>query len=275
MPALLQADAVTCSGERQAWDSLASRPCPNWYLDPVVALQKKRIHQRLIRKWVGTHPSGLILKTDLFEDAWGLDAIIFDLFAPGIATLLGTDIAHATVKAAEAVAAPEQPLYGFVSDLRHLPLAPASLDMVVSTSTLDHFDNRAEFERTLVQICEALKPGGTLIITLDNPLNPLYPILRLASSTGLAPFQLGYSPTVATFISDLRQQGFDILDLDWLIHNPRVLSTVLILLVRRVCGRRAGKPIRWLLSLFAFQDRLRTRRFTACFYAVYARKRDC
>ncbi len=271
MLTLPRAETVTPTGSRRTWDELAARSSPSWYLDSEVALQKRQVHQALIRKWVGNKPSGRVLKTDLFEDAWGLDAIIVDLFEPGGATLLGTDIALATVRAARARAG-TYPLHCFVCDVQRLPIASASLDIVLSTSTLDHFDSRAEFECAIFQLCAALKPGGSLVITLDNPLNPLYSVLRLAARTGLVPFPLGYTPTIGALVRDLRERGFEILDRDWMIHNPRILSTALIWLVRRTCGRLASVPIRWLLRLFALQDRLWTRRFTACFYAVYARK---
>jgi SAM-dependent methyltransferase len=273
MRALARSKSAAPSGDRRAWDKLASRPDPAWYLDPEAALQKRRVHQDLIRKWVGTRPAGLILKTDLFEEAWGADRIFFDLFEPGTAALLGMDIAYAAAGAARASAAPGQPLAVFVSDVRLLPIASDSLDLVLSLSTLDHFDSQAEFEHALGELCEALKPGGRLIVTMDNPLNPLYPLLRLATRAGLAPFPLGYTATAENVMRNLRRKGFEIFDHDWLIHNPRIVSTALFLLLRRLCGRRADEPIRWLLSLFAVPALFWTRRFTACFYAIYAGKK--
>jgi SAM-dependent methyltransferase len=259
--------------DRKVWDSLASKPRPSWYLDPEVALQKKRTHQHLIRRWVGREPSGRVLKTDLFEDAFGLDAVLPDLFEPGTATLLGTDIAFDTVKAALANRAARQPVEGFVCDLRSLPVAPGSLDVVISLSTLDHFSTKAEFDSSLGQLCDALKPGGRMVLTLDNPLNPLYAPLRGISRLGLAPFRLGYAPRFGTLERSLPQFGMEILNADWLIHNPRLLSTAAVLMMRRIAGRRAGVPVRSLLAMFGLLDRLPTRRFTACFYAIHARKR--
>ncbi len=236
-----------------------------------MAIQKRSEHQRFIRKWTGVCPSGLILKTDLFEDAFGLDTIVFDLYPPGCARLVGMDIAPTTVRAACARAT-TQPLHGLVADLRALPIRSESLDLVVSTSTLDHFPTRAEFRLALSQICAALKPGGTLVITLDNPLNPLYGALRLASRIGWTPFPLGHTPAPWQLTRALRRHGMDVLDRGWLIHNPRVLSTVLFRILRLTAGSRAGAIIRGLLQLFAVLDRLPTRCFTACFYGLHARK---
>jgi len=271
MPTLSLPEHVVPRGDRHAWDRLASRRNPAWYLDREAALQKRRIHLELIRKWVGRSPSGRILKTDLFEDAWGADQIVFDLFAPDAAPILGMDIASATAAAAQA-RAPGQTLPVFVADVRSLPLAPASLDVVLSTSTLDHFASKAEFAQAFQGLCELLKPGGRLIITLDNPLNPWYPLLRLASRGGLTPFRFGYTKTAGAVMRDLGRNGFEILDHDWLIHNPRILSTILFLGLRRLLGRHADRPIRWGLALFALPGRFWTRRFTACFFAIHARK---
>jgi len=258
------------SAERSRWDDLASREQPSWYLDPLVALQKRRVHQDLIRRWIGLRPRGRVFKTDLFEDAWGLDRIIFDVFEQTDA-LLGTDIAESTVAAATRQSS-LQPLIGFVSDVRALPLADGAVDVALSMSTLDHFDNREEFRRALAELVRTIRIGGDVVITLDNPHNPTWPLLRAASSLRLTPFRLGYTPSLQTFTRELRGHGFEILDTAWLIHNPRLVSTAAIRLIRRLLRDRADAPIAALLRLFEQFDRLPTRRFTACFYGVHARK---
>lgn len=56
--------------------------------------------------------------------------------------------------------------------------AAETFDLVVSTSTLDHFTCREDLVTSLEEISRVLRPGGLLILTLDNPLNLLYPPLR-------------------------------------------------------------------------------------------------
>jgi hypothetical protein len=70
----------------------------------------------------------------------------------------------------------------------------------------------------------------------------------------------------------LEEAGLEVLATDVLIHNPRLISTLLFLALRRLLGRRADAPIRTLLKLFAALGHLPTRRFTACFVAACARK---
>jgi hypothetical protein len=61
---------------------------------------------------------------------------------------------------------------------------------------------------------------------------------------------------------------------DWLVHNPRLLSTALFLVLRRLLGPRADAPIAALLRAFDRLGELPTRRWTACFQAVAARKSE-
>ena len=73
-------------------------------------------------------------------------------------------------------------------------------------------------------------------------------------------------------VKRIQRYGMEVMARDWLIHNPRGLSTVLFLGLRRLLGSHADLPIRGLLSLFAAIGKLPSRRFTGCFLAVCARK---
>jgi hypothetical protein len=117
-----------------------------------------------------------------------------------------------------------------------------------------------------------LRPGGLLILTLDNPLNPLYHPLKWVSRLKRAPFPLGYTPAPATLRADLRALGFALGQEDWILHNPRGLSTLLFLALRKLLGRHSENSIARLISTFAFLGKMPTRRFTACFYCVAARR---
>ena len=117
-----------------------------------------------------------------------------------------------------------------------------------------------------------MRPGGLLILTLDNPANPLYAPLRWYSRTRFAPFYLGYTPRLGALKQVLGEAGFEVEQVDWLLHNPRLVSTALFLACRRLLGRWADGPVSWLLEAFGLLGRLPTRRWTACFQAVAARK---
>lgn len=250
------------------WEEIGKQPSPSWYLDPLAAAQKREAHLNLIRKWWAATGQEYVLKTDLFEEAFGADRILPDL-APGAKFLCGIDTALSTALAASLRA----PGAGIVAcDSRRMCFTPAAFDVVVSTSTLDHFENQEDFFRALKEIHGLLRPGGLLILTLDNPSNPLYWPLRLLSRTRMAPFPLGYTPSLQGLKGALAASGFEVERTEWLLHNPRLISTALFLCCRKFLGRRADAPIAWLLALFALLGRLPTRRWTACFQAVAARK---
>jgi len=253
------------------WDDVASREAPSWYLDPLVARQKREANLELIRRWSAGQSAGSILKTDLFEEAFGEDQFLEGLF-PAARRICGLDHTPATVLAAAARFPRLAPGLA-VMDVIHCGFRSEAFDLVISNSTLDHFPSRAQFLAALKELARVLSPGGLLIIALDNPLNPLYHPLKWLSRLKSAPFPLGYTPAPATLRADLGALGFVLEGEDWLLHNPRGLSTALFLVLRKLMGRRADQWIARLLSAFAMLGALPARRFTACFFCVAARRR--
>jgi SAM-dependent methyltransferase len=251
------------------WERVGARKSPSWYLDPLVAAQKRRIHRELVWRWTRGLTIRQALKTDSFEEAHGDDCILFDLFPS--ADSVGIDLAFSTARRAQS-RCPNPRVRFLVGDARSLAIRQGSMDAIVSTSTLDHFDTRAEFERAIDQLAGILRPGGVLVITLDNPQNPLYALLRWASRRDWLPFWLGYTTSLTGLVRCLEDNGLQVTATDALIHNPRMVSTLLFRALRLLLGRRADAPIRALLAAFAALGRLPTRRFTACFMAACARK---
>ena len=216
-----------------------------------------------------TKRPGLLLKTDLFEEANGADQLLFDLSAQSN-TALGVDITIPTVAWARKRCPAGRRILFSAADVRALPLRSDSVDLIVSNSTLDHFDKKEDFIQALRELVRILRPDGCLIVTVDNVLNPLYWPLRWLSWA--APFRLGYSPSPRTLSRILREAGLTQTGSAQLIHNPRLISTLLFLALRRMLGHRADPPIQALLRAFALLGRLPTRRFTGCFWALNARK---
>ncbi|HEX5229086.1 MAG TPA: class I SAM-dependent methyltransferase [Bryobacteraceae bacterium] len=247
-----------------------ARP-PNWYLDPLVAAQKRQVHREWIQNNVppGSRP-GAVLKTDLFEEAYGRDELLFTL--PLESSLkIGIDVNAATA----AKAADRGRALGCVfanADVRRLPFTDECLDIVLSNSTLDHFETALEIEESLRELARVLKPGGTLLVTLDNPRNPFFAVLRAAMPFAPVPYRLGKTLSMPDLLRILERGGLEPQSTAWLIHNPRFVSTLLFLGLRRVLGDRADRPIRWLLAAFSRLDRWPTRVLTGVFLAVCARK---
>ena len=263
------ADTDPRAAPAEEWEQVGARAAPGWYLDPLVAAQKRRVHQELVWRWTRGVAIRRALKTDSFEEAHGDDCILFDLFPSACA--VGMDLAFSTARRAQS-RCPNDRVRFLVSDVRSVALRAESMDAIVSNSTLDHFDTSAEFEQAIGQLARVLRPGGVLVITLDNPQNPLYASLRWASRRGWLPFRLGYTASLSSLVSCLEGAGLQVSTTDALIHNPRMVSTLLFHALRLLLGRRADVPIRALLAAFAALGRLPTRRLTACFVAARACK---
>ena len=246
-----------------------ARQSDSWYLDPLVARQKAAVNRACVRRWAAESAHGVVLKTDLFEEANGDDHILADLAAEG-SRVVGIDCQPSTVaRAARRFHGPALDLT--VADLRSLNFADTTFDLIVSTSTLDHFDHRAEFLEALAELNRVLRPGGRMILILDNPLNPTYLPLKWICRW-LAPYSLGYSTSRRNFCAALQAMGLEVLGSDYIIHNPRMFSTALFLLLRKTLRGYAGGTIGLLLRAFALLDKLPTRGLTACFSVVSVRK---
>lgn len=256
---------------KTAWQRMEASDTPSWYLHPLVAQQKHDVHLAWVRRWRPRHASGPLLKTDLFEDAYGRDTLLPALLDDAT-VVIGCDRLPGVVARARG-RFPTATFQALVADCGALPVAPASVTTVLSLSTLDHGATPAEFGAAIAELARVLEPGGLLLITLDNPGNPLYWVLRAISRLGWTPFPMGYTPGRSVLDRQLDTAGFEVLRRDLLIHNPRVVSTALFLGLERLLGRRADPLIAWLLAGFAQLGRLPTRRLTACFTATCARKR--
>jgi len=243
-------------------------PSRSWYLDNVVAQQKGAIFLKWIRSATDGVAPRRILKTDVFEEANGEDRILTELF-PEAALSAGIDIQEATVRQAAQNTPGFTPL---CADARALPFEDGAFDVIVSTSTLDHFEELEDLRRSLQELVRVLSPGGVLLVILDNPYNPLYHPLRWITRRGWAPFQLGETLSQGQLAAEVEAAGLEIRSRDYLIHNPRLISTALFLAVRRLFGRHADGVIRLLLAAFALLGRLPTRGLTACFGSVAASK---
>jgi len=251
-------------------ERLVDESTDSWYLDPLAAVQKRNANLGFIRRWSEGFQAETLVKTDLFEEANGLDRILFDLNC-GQSRTLGFDICVPTaVRAGKRGRGSGVGL--MAADARTLPLADSSVDLIVSTSTLDHFDHAAEFEASIKDLARILRPGGRLLLTLDNPSNPTYQVLRLACRIPGAPFSLGYTPNKRRLVENLESVGLRPRGWESLLHNPRLLSTLLFLAMRRTMGSRAEGAVSFALKSFAKLERLPTRNLTSCFNAVCAEK---
>jgi SAM-dependent methyltransferase len=179
------------------------------------------VNLALIRRWLSDQRQGRVLKTDLFDEAVG-EGLVGELQARA-QEVVGIDLAPPVVEAATA----RRPgLVGMVADVLHLPFEQASFDVVVSNSTLDHFDSLDAIAEGLAEISRVLRPGGRLLITLDNRQNPIVALRTsgalagLFRRLGLVPYELGVTCGRRRLIALLDRAGFDVQGTDAIMHCP-------------------------------------------------------
>ena len=227
----------------------------------------------LIARWM-PEGSGAVLKTDLFDEA--LSGGLFDALNARAETVHGIDLAQETARAAQA-RHPDMEVR--VADVRRMPFDAGTFDTVVSTSTLDHFDTKEEIDRSLREIRRVTLPGGRLILTLDNPLNPKLAIRALLDTPvirglGIMPYRYGKTLGPRSMKDAVERAGFDVIDTAVIVHSPRVGAVLLGDLLGRLGVRwlEAG----YLASLRPFEalEHLPTRYITGHFCALVAEARD-
>lgn len=213
-----------------------------------------------------------VLKTDLFDEVAGVG--LGSRMAATGASVTGIDIAPGVVAEAAAL---NPGLEAVVADVRSLPFAADSFDAVFSGSTLDHFATAADIERSLREICRVLRPGGTLVVTLDNAANPVIglrngPLLGLLRRLGVVPYEVGKTLGPGGLARLLDATGFRVAETTAVLHVPRALAVA-------VAGPVSRLPRGWqeafLRGLRGWErlERWPTRWLTGYYVAALARKR--
>ncbi len=227
------------------------------------------VNHALLERWLPAGPVGRILKTDAFDEAVGV----------GLAPLLGERGALTLMDVSGVILEAASRRYPDVeavrADARALPFEDGCFDVVLSNSTLDHFPSRADVERGLGELHRVLRPGGALILTLDNLANPLVALRNvlpfgLLHRLGLVPVYVGASCGPRRMRRMLEAAGFGIEETTAVMHCPRVVAVPLCRLFDRRSERTGGRALLRALSACEYLDRLPTRFLTGHFVAAYA-----
>ena len=232
------------------WDAVLA----GWRDTPGTALLRAysdAANRRLLAAWLPERCRRL-LKTDVFDEAvaGGLSPFL----ASRAESVVAVDASSAAVTAARR-RYPELDVR--VADVRALPFEDGSFDAVVSTSTLDHFSARADVEAAVRELHRVLEPGGLLVLTLDNPWNPLVALrnalpFRPLARIGLVPYYVGATCDPRRLRTLLGETGFLVEELAAVLHVPRVAARALRPPLRLLLeGERLGRwPTRFLTGQF-------------------------
>jgi len=253
----------TTVNDKQYWEQVGtewqqSQPDPLW-----------RAHSDAVnRAWLESNwpqrTVDRVLKTDMFDEAVGEG--VFGLLQSRARKAVGMDIASAT-----------RPHVG--ADVRQLPFVDGAFDLVVSNSTLDHFPTEEELIASLRELRRVLRPGGELLLTLDNAANPFVALrnvlpFSLLHRLGLTPYQVGATCGPWKLRRLLRGAGFEVGEMTALLHCPRVLAVKRARAVQQSVD--PARQQKFLAGLMKWERLARwpTRWWTGYFVAVRAVRND-
>lgn len=230
------------------------------------------VNAALFKRWLSRESCSFLLKTDLFDEA--ASEGLYPLLAQHAYHVAGVDRAP-SVLAAAILRYPR--LLAVAADVRQLPFASESVEIVVSNSTLDHFHSMAEIASALRELHRVLRRGGQLLLTMDNPANPVV-ALRNALPFGLlrglrlVPYPTGATCGPRRLGRLLRQSGFEVRRTAALLHCPRALAVAIARwLQRRGSEERQSRFLRGLRRWERLAD-LPTRYLTGYYVGIDARK---
>lgn len=202
------------SGKPSFWSSLAIRfpslkgaPSTKYYFS---------CEQMLFQEYFPELKDRVLLKTDLWNEAKNTE--ILGWASEQGAYPVGFDIATDLVSQASAIFGNHRFRF-LTSDVRHLPFASRSFDLVYSMGTIEHFP---EYRLATSELFRVLKPGGTAIIGVPNKLDPfLRPLLvTFLGVFGLYPYGMEKSFTPKELQRLLDSVGFKVTALTGILFMP-------------------------------------------------------
>ncbi len=230
-----------------------------------------------LERHLPTQPIERALKTDSFDEAVsevGLAARLQQIARE----LVVMDVSHRMVRsAAHRHRSSANRARWITSDVRHLPLADSSFDLIFSNSTLDHFESILEIGAALVELRRVLRPGGRLLLTLDNRQNPIIALRnalpeRWLRQLQLVPYPVGANCSPRKLTRLLRIAGLEPRDVGSLVHCPRVAAVPVAAWLDG--GRPDWQREAFLRAMRAFEglEKLPSRYFTGHFITVVAER---
>jgi SAM-dependent methyltransferase len=255
------------------WEFTSRKYSGGKYMDPLLDEQFRRVHLDLIRRWAPQLEQPRILKTDVFAEATCPPrAFSWDIGSTN--RLVSVDISPSLVMQARENARALG--YGnsayTAGDARALPFADGSFDVVVSDSTLDHFHDKDDIRLGLAELARVLRPGGVLIVTLDNPWNLSEPLFRLWIALHMSPFFIGKTLSARSLRRALTELDLDVTYATAILHNTRLFAKAGIRLLRMLKPPGYERVAARLLRMGDTMEHAGTRYLTGQFVAVRAVK---
>lgn len=255
-----------------AWNRVGEQWQSSERPNPLLAQHKRRVYQALIARWAGGAAPARALKTDLFAEAFNDEEFLSSL--PWRRRVVGIDISSAVLQRARCRPG-IGPLLGYVTcDVGCLPFRDGAFDLIISDSTLDHFEHEDRIGKALGELARVLERGGRMIVSIDNPGNLTYPprwLVRLWMRLGLAPYYVGVTLSAERLSATLRSLGLTVSQLTAILHYPHP-DTALRLCERCARAMGLGGLVRHCFSSSEQLEATRLRYLTGRYLAVNAVK---
>lgn len=231
-----------------------------------------RVSADLCRAWWPAGPPSRVLKTDLYEEASGVG--LWPLLTELAQCPYGIDQSDDTIRAAMSG---RDRARASAADVRRLPFRDGAFDLVISTSTLDHFERHEDIAASLAELSRVLAPGGRLIVTFDNPVNPVVALrnalpFRLMNALGVVPYFVGATLGPRRGRRALEDAGFRVADVRAIVHCPRAPAIAAASMLDRAPRLGLGPRFLRLLQQCELAGNWPTRFLTGYFVAFVADK---
>jgi SAM-dependent methyltransferase len=166
-----------------------------------------------------------------------------------------------------------------VGDVRQLPLRPGSLRQILSGSSLDHFQTKEEIDRSLRQLAEVLSVDGVLVITFDNPHNPVVWVrnhlpFQWLNRLGLIPYYVGVTYNRREARAQLAAAGLTVTHETVVGHAPRAPATILVKMAEHFGWRWLEPRLSQWMDRCEVLELWSTRYRTGYYLAFRAEKRE-
>lgn len=232
------------------WDRFATNRKIFLHIDPVLGAYKSEEFLNLVKKSDIELKGKKIFKTDLCEEALGEDQVLFSLTEPNM-LVYASDISEKIVKKAIHRKEARNLCHNYLTaDVRNIPFKDNVLDLILSTSTLDHFSTNDYLKRSLVELKRVMKPTGKMIIALNNQHNVnFFLMLKLAEFLRLKPYVSRFY-TLHSFRAILEEIGLHVKRQDFAVHIISPANTILLLLRKFVAPGIVDKIAKIFVSVF-------------------------
>jgi len=261
------------------WENVGESPGRFLGKNPVLSAHKRTVYRDLLRIAGYGERQGLVLKTDLFAEAFNQEEFLSS--QSWTSRVIGVDISRNVVQGArQRLAKAGDPLGGYVvCDVNHLPFRDGAFTGIVSDSTLDHLPSKNAIRLAIVEFGRVLSNGGRLLLTIDNPHNmtfPPRPVIDLWMSLHLAPYYIGHTLGRSALKASLQNAGLRPRYETAILHYPHPDAVVRFseALLRRIGVGRLDHAILWLFHTAERLEGSPLRFLTGRYLVAIAQKED-